>query len=59
MMNISNQNHRCHIPLWQLDKMKNIIDTRWEEVWGVVIARDRYLRNVNQYLESPKRNLNF
>ena len=54
MMNISNKNHRYRLPLWQLKKMRNIIDDRWEEVWGVVVARDRSLRDLHQY---PLRNL--
>ena len=59
MMNISKENYRYRLPLWQIEKMRNIIDDRWEEVWQVVVARDRSMRNWHQYLESPKRNLDF
>ena len=29
-----------------------MVQERWEEVWQIVVARDLYLRNLHQYLES-------
>jgi hypothetical protein len=58
-MNTSNQNHRSRLPHWQSEKMKTIIETRWEEVWTVVVSRDCSVQNLHRYLTSPQHNSGF
>ena len=29
------------IPQWQSDKMKSLINERWQEVWEIVEAREK------------------
>ena len=55
MMKIPNKNHRNRTSLWQLEKMKTIIEDRWEEVWEIVTTRDRSLRSLDRYLEGQHR----
>ena len=35
----NNQNYR--VSQWQLNKMKNMIAERWQEVWKIVEDRDK------------------
>ena len=39
MNNLSRNNRKNATPQWQLEKMKTIIDDRWEEVWEAVNLR--------------------
>lgn len=61
MMDTSDKIYTYSVPLRQLKKMRAIIEDRWEEVWKIVVARDIHPRKiqVHQYLENPKRNLDF
>ncbi len=40
-MNIPDKNQRNRTSLWQLEKMKTIIEEHWEEVWEIVTTRER------------------
>ena len=44
-MNIPDKNQRNRTSLWQLEKMKTIIEDRWEEVWEIVTTRDCSLKS--------------
>ena len=59
MLDTPNKNHRNRLPLWQLEKMRNIIQEQWEEVPGVAVTRNNPPRSLHKYLESPQRNLEF
>ncbi|MGF1541702.1 MAG: hypothetical protein ACFCU5_14840 [Pleurocapsa sp.] len=60
MMNIPNNNRRNRrIPLWQSEKMRNIIESHWEEVWKVAVDRNHTQKSLHRYLESPQRNSSF
>lgn len=59
MIDTSNKTYRYSAPLYQLEKMRAIIEDQWEEVWNIVITRDIDPRKIPQYLENPKRNLDF
>lgn len=37
--------NKSRLPKWQSEKMKNLIDERWSEVWEIVIARERSHQN--------------
>lgn len=37
----SSRNRKITVPQWQIDRMKTIINDRWEEVWQEVQARQR------------------
>ena len=39
-MNIPNQNRRNRLSLRQSEKIRSMIESRWEEVWEVVVSRD-------------------
>ena len=36
---------RTRLPLWQSEKMRLMIEERWEEVWRIVITRNNYQRS--------------
>jgi hypothetical protein len=57
-MNIPHKNykHRGRLPLWQSEKMRNIIESRWEEVWKVAVNNNYAQRGLHRYLKSPQRN---
>lgn len=59
MIDTSDKTDKYSAPLRQLNKMRAIIEDRWEEVWKIVIARDIHPRKIPQYLENTKRNLDF
>ncbi len=54
-MNIPTQNRRNRLPLWQSEKMRSMIESRWEEVWEVVVNRDGSPYGEPPYLESPQK----
>ncbi|VEP15393.1 hypothetical protein H1P_3300002 [Hyella patelloides LEGE 07179] len=33
----------------QLNKMRTIIENRWDEVWQVVVERDRYFKELHHH----------
>ena len=37
--------NKSRLPKWQSEKMKNLIDERWSEVWEIVMARERSHQN--------------
>jgi hypothetical protein len=59
IVDMPNKNSKNSLPLWQSEKMRNIIESQWEEIWEIVISRDRFLKNSHRYLESPQRNCHF
>ena len=44
LINPANKNPRTRLPLWQSEKMRTMIEERWEEVWSIVIERNNYQR---------------
>ena len=41
-INKPNKNHTNRLPLWQVEKMKNLIQEQWEEVWRVMMTNNNY-----------------
>jgi hypothetical protein len=59
-INMLNNNRRNRsTPLWQSEKMRNIIESGWEEVWKVAVDRNYTQKSLHRYLESPQRNSSF
>lgn len=40
---------KSRIPDWQLERMKTIITNRWDEVWKIVVERDRFDKQLQRY----------
>ncbi|MEM9274712.1 MAG: hypothetical protein AAGA80_17380 [Cyanobacteria bacterium P01_F01_bin.143] len=40
---------KSHIPDWQLERVKTIIANRWDEVWKIVVERDRFDKKLQSY----------
>ena len=40
---------KSRIPDWQLERMKTIITNRWDEVWKIVVERDRFDKQLQPY----------
>jgi hypothetical protein len=56
---LNNNRRNRSTPLWQSEKMRNIIESGWEEVWKVAVDRNYTQKSLHRYLESPQRNSSF
>ena len=41
-VNKPSKNHTHRLPLWQVEKMKNLIQEQWEEVWRVMMINKNH-----------------
>jgi hypothetical protein len=50
-MNSSDKNNKNKLPEWQSVKMRMLIEERWSEVWEIVNARERSVKNAVSHLK--------
>lgn len=57
-MNPSNKSHNYRLPHWQSERMRTLIEERWTEVWKIVVARERFAKNLHEHSRSSQHNSN-